>query len=144
MRLVNMSINKTGGLAIATGGLIAALLVLPASACHHEDHGKHHGDHENQHGEMASEHADNPAVQAYIESNDRMHANMSMAFTGNADVDFAQGMIPHHEGAIDMANIVLEHGEDPEIRALAEEIIAAQEEEISFLKNWLEEHGHHE
>jgi len=41
-----------------------------------------------------------------------------------------------------MANIVLEHGEDEDIRELAEEIIAAQEEEIAFLRDWLESHGH--
>ncbi|EHJ92598.1 hypothetical protein KUC_2555 [Vreelandella boliviensis LC1] len=71
-----------------------------------------------------------------------MHEDMAMAFTGNPDVDFAQGMIPHHEGAIAMAEIVLEYGEDEEIRQLAEEIIAAQESEIAFLKAWLVREGY--
>jgi uncharacterized protein (DUF305 family) len=63
---------------------------------------------------------------------------MAIEFTSDPDVDFARGMIPHHQGAIDMARVVLEHGQDPEIRALAEAIIAAQEEEIAFLRSWLE------
>ena len=123
----------------------AVLLAQPAAAGSHGD-AHAHGDHSQgdaHHAEgQAEEHADNPAVQAYREANDRMHEDMMVGFTGDADVDFARGMIPHHQGAIDMANIVLEHGEDEEIRELAEEIIAAQEEEIAFLRDWLESHGH--
>jgi uncharacterized protein (DUF305 family) len=47
-------------------------------------------------------------------------------------------MIPHHQSAIDMAEAYLEHGDDPELTNLANEIIAAQQEEIEFLQNWLE------
>lgn len=78
-----------------------------------------------------------PSTRAFIEANNAMHRGMSLEFTGDADVDFAKGMIPHHEGAIAMAQIVLEHGKDAQTRALAEAIIAAQQTEIAFLRQWL-------
>jgi uncharacterized protein (DUF305 family) len=80
-----------------------------------------------------------PAIDAYVAASERMHRGMAIEFTGDPDVDFARGMIPHHQGAIDMARALLEHGEDPEMRALAEAIIAAQEREIAFLRSWLEQ-----
>ncbi len=80
---------------------------------------------------------DSPSTRAYKAANDRMHKDMNIAFTGNADRDFAAGMIPHHQGAIDMARTVLQYGKDPELRKLAEEIVAAREKEIAQLRAWL-------
>ncbi|WP_249978565.1 CopM family metallochaperone [Vreelandella olivaria] len=117
--------------------VVAGLLVAPSiQAQQHQ--AASHGDH------SASDHLheEQPAVAAYKAANARMHEDMSMSFTGDPDADFAKGMIPHHEGAIAMAEIVLEYGEDEEIRQLAEEIIAAQESEIAFLREWLTKHGH--
>lgn len=63
-----------------------------------------------------------------------MHEGM---MNENADVAFACGMIAHHQGAIDMAEVLLEHGENPDMRKLAEEIIAAQVGEIELMTTWL-------
>jgi uncharacterized protein (DUF305 family) len=82
--------------------------------------------------------AGGPAIEAYLAASERMHRDMAIEFTRDPDVDFARGMIPHHQGAIEMARAVLEYGQDPEIRALAEAIIAAQEREIAVLRSWLE------
>ncbi len=78
-----------------------------------------------------------PSSTAFAKANAAMHGAMNIEFTGNADVDFVKGMTAHHQGAIDMAKIVLEHGKDAEIRKLAEGIIAAQEGEIAFMTEWL-------
>ena len=74
---------------------------------------------------------------AFAEVNMKMHKDMTMEFTGNPDVDFAKGMIPNHQGAIDMAKVVLKYGKDPDMKKLAEEIIKAQDTEIAFMKGWL-------
>ncbi|SEM58938.1 protein of unknown function [Loktanella fryxellensis] len=64
-----------------------------------------------------------------------MHDGMMNA---DADVAFACGMIAHHQGAIDMAEVVLEHGDDDAMKALAQEIIATQVDEITQMTTWLD------
>ncbi|HET7680177.1 MAG TPA: DUF305 domain-containing protein [Xanthobacteraceae bacterium] len=71
----------------------------------------------------------------------KMHGAMDIAYTGNADVDFVKGMIPHHAGAVDMAKTVLAFGKDPEVKKLAESIIRAQETEIAQMNDWLKKNG---
>jgi uncharacterized protein (DUF305 family) len=60
-----------------------------------------------------------------------MHAR---AYTGQPDADFLAMMIPHHEGAVEMARLLLIHGRDPMVRQLAEEIIASQTVEIAAMR----------
>jgi uncharacterized protein (DUF305 family) len=60
--------------------------------------------------------------------------------SGDPDIDFAQMMIPHHQGAIDMARVELETGKDPQLRQMAQKVIEDQEREIAMLKDWLAKH----
>ena len=93
-------------------------------------------------GDMTNPKGDQgPSSQAFTKANARMHEGMAITYTGKADVDFAKGMIAHHEGAIDMAKVELEFGTDPNLRALAQEVIKAQETEIARMKDWLAKNG---
>jgi uncharacterized protein (DUF305 family) len=115
----------------------AAVAMTSASApvyAQHSGHGAHSAP-------AASAASDNAAAKAFRAANDKMHKDMDIAFTGDADADFARGMIPHHQGAIDMAKIVLQYGKDPEIRKLAQDVVNAQEAEIKFRREWLAKRG---
>lgn len=82
-----------------------------------------------------------PSSLAFDGINRKMHDGMDITFTGKADVDFIKGMIPHHQGAIDMAKTVLAFGKDPEVRKLAEAIVKAQDSEIVLMQSWLQKNG---
>jgi uncharacterized protein (DUF305 family) len=82
--------------------------------------------------------AQEPATQAFTAAMDKMMTGMHMEATGDADKDFAMMMIPHHQGAIDMAKVELQYGDDPQLRELAQVVIDAQEKEIVVLKEWLQ------
>jgi uncharacterized protein (DUF305 family) len=78
------------------------------------------------------------AQDGYKRAMQMMHESMAkVEFSGNADIDFVRAMIPHHQAAVDMAKLVMVHGKDTEIRALAEEIITSQEKEIDLMEAWL-------
>jgi hypothetical protein len=61
---------------------------------------------------------DSAATQAYRAANDKMHKAMDHAYTNDPDVDFIRGMIPHHEGAIDMAKVVLQYGKNEQTKKM--------------------------
>ncbi|MFC7398754.1 DUF305 domain-containing protein [Chelatococcus sp. GCM10030263] len=97
--------------------------------------------HSNHSMPMGSAQTSSASTEGYKAANEAMHRAMNIPFTGDADVDFVRQMMPHHRAAVDMAKVVLAHGKDPEIKKLAQEIIAAQEKEIAFMQSWLAKHG---
>ena len=113
--------------------LVTALIVASALPAAAQDHSGHNMG--------ATAEPSGAATEAYQAANMRMHAAMEVEWSGDADTDFLRAMIPHHQGAVEMAEIVLEHGTDPEIRALAETIIADQNEEIARMKAILAARG---
>ena len=123
-------------------GAAAEAITVPTQATGAADQGHGHGAHGRQQpgGYGAVDAEAEAVVRAFQEANARMHAAMSEPGTGDADRDFARGMIAHHEGAIEMAEILLRYGRDPDLRTLAEEIIEVQRREIGFLLRWLAEH----
>ena len=115
---------------LRTFAIVAGLACLPAMASAAEMDMDH-----------AADAAKAEAGAAFAAANDKMMREMMVTLTGDSDRDFVTMMIPHHQGAIDMAKIVLQYGKDPEIRQLAEAIVAAQESEIAEMKAWLAGHG---
>lgn len=84
---------------------------------------------------------DHPALTAetpFLSENDaamtRMMADMSVKPTGDVDHDFVEMMIPHHQGAIDMAKTLLKYGKNEQLRRLAQEIIVTQQQEIAAMR----------
>jgi uncharacterized protein (DUF305 family) len=122
-----------------TAGTLALGTALAFAQQHHQGHGSHQmpaaADH-SAHGSKPKGDT-GPSSLAYHAINAKMHEGMDIAFTGNADLDFVRGMIPHHQGAVDMARTVIAFGKDPQIRKLAEEIVKAQESEIALMQDWL-------
>ena len=90
---------------------------------------------------MTMKPAATPADKAFATSMKTMMNSMNVKPTGKPDKDFVLMMIPHHQGAIDMAKVELQYGTDPELRQLATDIVAAQEKEIAQMKAWLAKNG---
>ena len=92
---------------------------------------------DSQHQGMSMQKGDrNASSDAFEAASQTMMTTMMKPLTGDPDRDFATQMLAHHQGAIDMARIELRYGQDPELRALADDIIEAQEKEIEQLKRW--------
>jgi uncharacterized protein (DUF305 family) len=94
------------------------------------------------HGAMPIQYVDRSSgseEQPFLSENDaamnKMMANMTIKPTGDIDRDFVAMMIPHHQGAVDMANAELKYGHNEQLRRLAQEIVASQPQEITAMRN---------
>jgi hypothetical protein len=114
-------VKVTIGIGIAAATLLLALasglVAFAGSAAAHDRHGPGGGGFQTTMGEAVA----------------RMQAAMDLPFSGDPDRDFARMMIPHHQGAIDMAIAELRYGKDERLRRLAQEIIVDQQQEIAVM-----------
>jgi uncharacterized protein (DUF305 family) len=78
--------------------------------------------------------AEAPYLAENVAAMNKMMGDMAVKPTGDVDADFVAMMVPHHQGAIDMALAVLRHGRNPQIRRLAQEIIVTQQQEIAVMR----------
>ena len=81
------------------------------------------------------------ATRAFQQGEEKMMKDMSRPYSGNVDKDFVAHMLPHHEGAVDMAQVQLKYGKDPELRKMARDIIKSQKQEVAFMKKWQAKNG---
>ena len=83
----------------------------------------------------------NPADKQFVGAMSDMMKGMHRSKpTGDTDKDFVNMMLPHHQAAVDMAKTELQYGSDPELKALAQDIVAAQDREIGMMKAWKAKH----
>jgi hypothetical protein len=85
--------------------------------------------------------SDAPAVADYKAAHESMMRGMAVPYTGDPDADFRIQMIPHHQGAIEMARVAMRHAHDPWTRQLAEAVIVEQKREIAEMQGWLARRG---
>jgi uncharacterized protein (DUF305 family) len=134
--------NNPAMLAVALGSSVAgallaalALLVIFPAAANDSMHSAH--DHQANAIRIRGSASNSSPSDFYSEMatvNSRMHERMAIAPRGNIDQDFIGMMIPHHQGAIDMALVLLKYGHDKRLRRVAQSIIVEQGQEITYLR----------
>jgi uncharacterized protein (DUF305 family) len=77
---------------------------------------------------------DSPFLTENTAAMEKMMADMAVRPTGDIDADFTAMMIPHHQGAIDMAVAYLRYGQNAQLRRLAQEIVVEQQQEIAAMR----------
>lgn len=125
---LNFSLHSKIGVALVLGTLFSCAAFAQAT----DPHAGHNMAAPTSKGTSASN-------AGYEQANAKMHRDMAVPLTGDADVDFLAGMIPHHQGAVDMAEVVLKYGKDPKVKKLAQDIVAAQKKEIAMMQAWLKD-----
>ena len=113
---------------------LLAMVSLPAIAIAQSGHSGHSG--RSTSAPIATP-TDSPSTKGYREANAKMHRDMEIGFSNDADADFVRSMIPHHQGAIDMAKVVLQYGKDEQAKKWATDVIREQEREIAEMQAWL-------
>ncbi len=116
--------------------LAAVIVAMPSLAL---AQGMSHGGHATP--MQSANSPESPSTKGYREANAKMHRDMDIAYNGDPDVDFVRSMIPHHQGAIDMAKVALQNAKDEQIRKWATDVIREQEREIAEMQNWLQKKG---
>lgn len=137
--------HKLSTFALATSILLALSACQPAAdkvdvtASENAVAADPHAGHDMSAGTMVADGTPMTAMlKEYNDSMTRMHEEMMIGMDYNdPDAAFAQGMLAHHVGAVDMAEIELKYGTDTEMRELAQAIIDAQQPEIEQMKTWL-------
>ena len=128
----SLAIGVLAAVAVATAVLVFA---LPTGGEHrtassHHDHGPH-SSRTSGGGGAPTFHSD------MAQANARMHEAMKIALGGDIDRDFIAMMIPHHQGAIDMALVLLKYGHDERLKRLAQSIIVEQGQDIAYMRTLL-------
>ncbi|WP_087753311.1 CopM family metallochaperone [Paraburkholderia caledonica] len=117
------------------GGVVCAVATAPV-------HAQHTASMPGMDMSSSADRASGDSTPAFKAADEKMMKDMSApTYTGDADKDFVAHMIPHHQGAIDMAQVELKYGKDPELKRLARNIIKAQHDEIGFMQRWQAKHG---
>src|ERR1700674_1345818 len=113
-------------------GLLAPILIAILAAAGQDSHSQ------------SNKQTADPGWSEFVASMNQMHADMhSVEPSGNSDTDFVRLMLPHHQGAIDMAKTELLRGKDPQMRRLAQEIVTHQQSEIELMQLWYRQREPH-
>ena len=131
----HIKIFAAPGVAALTGLLLAALALTIKPIAEH----RHETDATLTETNAGRVGISDPAFYAEMAKvNARMHDGMAIARSGNIDRDFVRMMIPHHQGAIDMARVLLKYGQDERLKRLAQSIIVQQGQEITYMRTLLD------
>ena len=130
--MINRAGLVTGLTAFGVAGVLLATLALAGDM---QGHG--HAGHDRTANATPNSAAEPTFASEMARADARMHADMNIEPSGDPDRDFARMMIPHHQGAIDMALVELKYGRDERLRRLAQSIIVEQGQEIAYMRSLL-------